>query len=139
VSPTCFPSTFSQVGIWVVFGYLTLGVVMNAISPSEAERFAMTSVALALAILALLIALSGPAEESFAGMVLDDGDGPVYCATIMESYPPQCGADPPAITGWDWAAVGHKQSQTIRWGEYRYRGEREDKTISISGSAAPML
>jgi len=133
-----FPNTFSQVGIWVVFGYLTLGVVMNAISRSKPERYAMTPVVLALAILALLIALSGPAEESFAGMVLDDGDGPVFCTTIMESYPPQCGADSPAITGWDWAAVEHEQSQTIRWGEYRFRGEREGNTISISGSTSPL-
>ncbi|WP_241994719.1 hypothetical protein [Cryobacterium levicorallinum] len=133
-----FPNAFSQVGIWVVVGYLTLGLVMNAISRSKPERYAMTPVALALAILALRIALSGPAEESFAGMVLDDGDGPVFCTTIMESYPPQCGADSPALTGWDWAAVEHEQSQTIRWGEYRFEGEREGNTISISGSTSPL-
>ena len=97
----------------MVFGYLTLGVVMNAISRSKPERYAMTPVALALALLALLIALSGPAEESFAGMVLDDGNGPVYCTTFMESYPPRCGADSPALTGWDWAAVEHDQSRPL--------------------------
>ena len=133
-----FPNAFSQVGIWVVFGYLTLGVLMNAISRSKPERYAMTPGALALAILALLIALSSPAEESFAGLVLDDGDGPVFCTTIMESYPPQCGADSPAVTGWEWAVIEHEQSQTIRWGEYRFGGERQGNTISISGAPAPL-
>ena len=98
----------------------------------------MTPVALALAILALLIALSGPAEESFGGMVLDDGDGPVFCTTVTESYPPPCGTDSPDISGWDWAAVEHEQSQTIRWGEYRFRGERVGDTISITGSTSPL-
>ena len=133
-----FPNVFSQVGIWLVFVYLTLGVVMNAISRSKPERYAMTPVALALALLALLIALNGPAQESFAGMVLDDGDGPVFCTTVMESDPPQCGADSPAVTGWDWAAVEHEESQTIRWGNYRFRGERDGNTISISGSTSPL-
>ena len=137
-APDVFPNVVSQVGIWLVFAYLTLGVVMNAISRSKPERYAMTPVALALAILALLIALSGPAAESFVGMVLDDGDGPVFCTTIMESYPPQCGGDSPAITGWDWAAVEHEQSQTIRWGAYRFSGDREGDAIPISSSTSPL-
>ena len=62
----------------------------------------------------------------------------MFCTTIMESYPPQCGADSPAITGWDLAAVEHEQSQMIRWGEYRFRGEREGDTISLSGSTSPL-
>jgi len=67
--------------MWVVCGYLTLGVVMIAISRSEPERYAMTPVAPALAIFALLVALSGPTEESFAGMVPNDGAGPVFCTS----------------------------------------------------------
>jgi hypothetical protein len=133
-----FPNALTQVAMWVVFGYLTLGVLMNAISRSKPERYAMTPVALVLAILALLIALSDPVKASFAGMVLDDGDGPVFCTTIMESYPPQCGADSPALIGWDWAAVEHEQSQTIRWGEYRFAGERDGNTITISGTTSPL-
>lgn len=53
-----FPGAFSPVGMWVVFGYLSLGVLMNAISRSKPERYTMTPVAVALAVLALLIALS---------------------------------------------------------------------------------
>lgn len=48
----------SHVGMWIVFGYLTLGVLMNAVSRSKAERYTMTPVAIALAVLALLVALS---------------------------------------------------------------------------------
>lgn len=45
------------IAMWVVFGYLALGVLMNAISRSKLERFIMTPVALVLAILALVVAL----------------------------------------------------------------------------------
>ncbi|WP_353987723.1 hypothetical protein [Ruicaihuangia caeni] len=51
------PDGFAQVAMWVVFGFLALGVVMNAISRSRVERAVMTPVALVLAVLALLIAL----------------------------------------------------------------------------------
>ncbi len=45
------------IAMWIVFGYLALGVLMNAISRSKLERFIMTPVALVLAILALVVAL----------------------------------------------------------------------------------
>lgn len=45
------------VAMWVVVGYLALGIVLNAISRSRPERFVMTPVALLLAILALVVAL----------------------------------------------------------------------------------
>jgi hypothetical protein len=51
------PAGFSQVAMWVVFAYLALGIVMNAISRSKHERFTMTPVAIVLAVLALVIAL----------------------------------------------------------------------------------
>ncbi|QCY47316.1 hypothetical protein GcLGCM259_1586 [Glutamicibacter creatinolyticus] len=51
-----FPSGFSHIAMWVVFGYLTLGTLMNALSRSKPERFVMTPVALSLAFLALIIA-----------------------------------------------------------------------------------
>lgn len=52
-----YPAAFTQVGMWIAFGVLALGVLMNAISRSKPERYTMTPVALALAVLALLIAL----------------------------------------------------------------------------------
>lgn len=55
---TLFPATFSRIAMWVVFGYLALGVLMNLVSRSKAERFTMTPVAAVLALLALGIALS---------------------------------------------------------------------------------
>jgi len=50
------PDYVSQPGAWVVAGFLSLGVVMNAISRSKPERFAMTPVALALAASAFIVA-----------------------------------------------------------------------------------
>lgn len=43
--------------MWIVFGYLVLGVLMNAISRSRLERLVMTPTALVLAVLALILAL----------------------------------------------------------------------------------
>ncbi|SEB61039.1 hypothetical protein SAMN04489806_1277 [Paramicrobacterium humi] len=54
-----FPSAFSSVGMWVVFAFLVLSVLMNAISRSKPERVTMTPVSLLLAALALLVALTG--------------------------------------------------------------------------------
>jgi hypothetical protein len=48
----------SSVGAWVVAGFLSLGVVMNAISRSKPERFTMTPVALVLAASAYVVAAS---------------------------------------------------------------------------------
>lgn len=58
-----FPPGFSQVGMWVAFGLLALGVLMNAISRSKHERLTATPVALVLAVLALLIALGVPGSS----------------------------------------------------------------------------
>jgi len=55
------PAAAARVLIWVMFAFFALGVLMNAISRSKPERFVMTPVALALAVLALLVALQAPA------------------------------------------------------------------------------
>ncbi len=47
----------SGVGAWVVAGFMSLGVAMNAISRSKAERFTMTPVALVLAVTAFVVAV----------------------------------------------------------------------------------
>jgi hypothetical protein len=47
----------STVGMWVVFAYFVLGIPMNAISRSTAERYTMTPIVTVLAVLSLLIAL----------------------------------------------------------------------------------
>ena len=52
-----YPAGFSGAAIWVVFGFLALGIVMNALSRSRRERAVMTPVATVLAGLALLVAL----------------------------------------------------------------------------------
>ena len=43
---------------WVLFGYFALGIVMNAISRSRAERLTMTPVCVVLAAATLIVALS---------------------------------------------------------------------------------
>ncbi|MFB7891053.1 hypothetical protein ACFC1I_02470 [Microbacterium sp. NPDC056044] len=43
---------------WVLFAYFTLGIVMNAISRSRAERLTMTPVCAVLAAATLVVALS---------------------------------------------------------------------------------
>ena len=43
---------------WVLFGYFALGVLMNAISRSRAERLTMTPVCAVLAAATLVVALS---------------------------------------------------------------------------------
>jgi hypothetical protein len=49
---------FIAVLMWVIAGYLLLGVLMNILSRSKPERYTMTPVALVLAGLALVLALS---------------------------------------------------------------------------------
>lgn len=46
------------VATWILFGYFSLGVLMNGISRSKPERAVMTPVAAILAVLYLLAALS---------------------------------------------------------------------------------
>lgn len=55
--PVLVNQSFTGVFMWVLTGYFTLGVVMNAISRSKPERYVMTPVALVLAILFLLLSL----------------------------------------------------------------------------------
>jgi hypothetical protein len=48
---------FVQAACWVLFGYFTLGIVMNGISRSKPERNTMVPVSLVLAVLVLVVAL----------------------------------------------------------------------------------
>ena len=49
--------TVSEIGIWVLAIYFGIGIVMNGVSRSKAERMVMTPVAATLGVLCLLIAL----------------------------------------------------------------------------------
>ncbi len=51
------PEGVADVGLWVLTGYLALGVVLNAISRSRPERLVMTPVAVVLTVVCLLLAL----------------------------------------------------------------------------------
>jgi hypothetical protein len=63
-------------------------------------------------------------------MVLDD-DSPVFCTTVMESYPPQC-ADTPRVEGWDWEDVAHEDVSGVRWGEYRFEGVLDQGVLRVT-------
>ena len=52
-----FPEPFSEVAMWVIFGYFVLGILMNAISRSKPERYLMVPVSIVLAVLSFLIAM----------------------------------------------------------------------------------
>ncbi|MGH7218033.1 MAG: hypothetical protein ACREGE_01105 [Candidatus Microsaccharimonas sp.] len=57
---TLIPSqAIVDVGMWIITGYLILGIFMNGISRSKKERFLMTPVALVLAIVFFFTALGG--------------------------------------------------------------------------------
>ncbi len=58
------PDAVSAVGMWVAVVLFALSVLMNAVSRSRQERYTMTPVAVVLAVLALLIALAGPATPT---------------------------------------------------------------------------
>lgn len=49
--------TIASIGVWVMFSYFALGIVMNALSRSKPERMVMTPVATLLAISYLAVAV----------------------------------------------------------------------------------
>ncbi|WP_091931405.1 hypothetical protein [Blastococcus sp. DSM 46786] len=51
------PGAVADVGIWVLTGYFSLGIVVNGISRSRPERFVMTPLVLVLAACCLVVAL----------------------------------------------------------------------------------
>ncbi len=55
--PALVSASFTAITVWVMAAYFVLGVIMNAISRSKAERLAMTPTTLALAALYLVLAL----------------------------------------------------------------------------------
>ena len=52
-----FGEPFSEIAMWVVFGYFVLGIGMNAISRSRPERYTMVPVCIVLAGLSFFIAM----------------------------------------------------------------------------------
>ena len=51
------PTPFVVIAMWVVFAYFCLGVLLNAVSRSRAERTVMVPTTIVLAVLSALIAL----------------------------------------------------------------------------------
>ncbi len=51
------PASVADIGIWVVLGYLVLGIPLNAISRSPPERYTMTPVVTVLVLLVLIVSM----------------------------------------------------------------------------------
>lgn len=78
--------TVLNAGLWVIFGYMVLGIAMNAVTRSKPERALMTPVAVILAVGVGIVAWSptpNQAINDFQGC--KDAGG-----AILESYPEQC-------------------------------------------------
>lgn len=73
-------------GLWIIFGYLVLGIVMNALSHSKPERFVMTPVAAILAVCVGIVAWSPAPSQT----VNSFGSCKEAGGAVMESYPEQC-------------------------------------------------
>jgi hypothetical protein len=52
-----FPAAVADIGIWIVLGYLVLGIGANAVSRSRVERLTMVPVSAILAALVLVVAM----------------------------------------------------------------------------------
>jgi hypothetical protein len=52
------PAMFADVGIWILAAYFLVGLVMNSISRSKAERLTMAPCCLLLAMSSVILALS---------------------------------------------------------------------------------
>lgn len=128
------PNIVAQIGIWVAFALFAANVVLNAISRSPAERFAMTPAALVAAVLALLVALAGPVPQTLSGLVVDSGQGPPRLCTgpVIAIYPPVCdGPESIELEDWDWSSIEHQQEQAIRFGHYAVTGIRDGETLRV--------
>ncbi len=51
------PELVSRVGMWVIFAYFALSILLNSMSPSRLERSAMVPASALLAVLSLVVAL----------------------------------------------------------------------------------
>ncbi len=50
--------TFSEIAMWVVFGYFAVSIALNAVSRSKQERLTMVPLTIALTALSLILSLS---------------------------------------------------------------------------------
>jgi hypothetical protein len=71
------------------------------------------------------------------GLLIDAGNGWRLCATIAESYPPQCGGAFVSVDGLDAAEFDLQQAGTVRWSEdATVVGTLDGDILTVTGSAA---
>lgn len=86
VLPIVTNETVLNIGLWVIFGYLVLGIVLNALSHSVPERAVMTPVAAILAVCVGIVAWSpAPSQTINSFDACKDAGG-----ALLQSYPEQC-------------------------------------------------
>jgi len=86
VLPIVTNETVLSVGLWVIFGYLVLGIVMNALSHSVPERALMAPVAAVLAVCVGIVAWSPAPSQTITSFVSCKDAG----GALLQSYPEQC-------------------------------------------------
>ena len=100
-----FPEPFSVIAMWVIFGYFTLGIFMNAISRSKPERNVMTPVCVVLAVLSLFIALGvGSMATRYRVVAQTNPSGSVNDPASLLTWM-RCEPEPSAATPADLASA----------------------------------
>ena len=72
-----------------------------------------------------------------SGLLIDDGSGWRLCATVLESYPVQCGDPTLEVEGVDESEFTFEEAQGVRWMQgATLVGDVENGTLTVTGSAA---
>ncbi|WP_147255760.1 hypothetical protein [Streptomyces sp. PT12] len=80
-----------------------------------------------------------PVDQEYraSGTVLQSPDrGPVLCAGVAESFPPQCGGGV-ELARWDWDAVEAESEQGTTWGDFELTGTWDGETFTVTGTGPP--
>lgn len=60
----------------------------------------------------------------------DNKHGPQMCASVQESYPPQCGG--PDLVGFTWDGLPHESAGGTRWGAFTLIGTWDGTSLTLT-------
>lgn len=132
------PNVVAQVVAWLTFAAFLVSACLNLLSQTRIERLVMAPVAGLYALVAFFVALAGPVPSHYFGAVIADSAATMWCETVLESYPPQCGGDTPTIADWDWDQVPHESYEGVNWGTYEFDAIRDGDTLHLTGDITPV-